>query len=368
MATTPDTLTGPADIIAALPGIFGFYPQESTVIVGLYPPQDNGGAVRLGPVMRTDLSRTELLLPMLRETPGGRCCAFYAVIVSRIPNSKLVEEAKEQLYAFSSADGTPLIDACWHVSEVAHGTPYTIVFGPAPAQLAASALGGAWVSGTVSSVVSSPAMRALVDNGALPELERADTFRFFEPWDERAYTHPDCDPEAAAQSGARLEKLLSRRSAAAGEILADGCALLHDVDEAPLVEPLDYTGTGSVFGTDGDGVELAALLTRSVLRDSLVIDALSSPLRSARGLLWVAKAYRGTIRANALTLWAVVAVHMGLSSWAITALTLAQEEVHGHNLSQLLIAMMHNGMEGELIDAAVTGCAASWAAVGAQPA
>ncbi|SDL77243.1 protein of unknown function [Corynebacterium mycetoides] len=365
MTHTPESLHGPSDIIAALPGIFGFYPQESTVVVGLYPPEHAGGAVRLGPVMRADLCHTHHILPALTDTPGGDCVAFYAIVISRIPNSQLVADTKEALFNFADGEGIPLIDACWHVSEVAEGTPYTIVFGPSPAQLAAGGMGPEWMQGTVSSVASSPSMVSLLRNGGLPELDRADTFRFFEPWGDAVRGHPDYDPDEVGARAAELAQACelacdADRRTAAG-IIEEGCALLHDVAERPLIQPLECTNRTRVFGLEGDATEIAALLSVKRARDAMIIDALASPLRAATAFLWVAKAFRGDVRANALTLWATVATARNLNSWAVVALTCAQEEVPGHHLSLMLLTMLNHGMQEKLVESAVSGCALSWA-------
>ena len=360
MDLTPGTLNGPQDIIAALPGIFGFYPQESTVIVGIYPA-DSDGTTRLGPVMRADLAHTHHILPALIDTPGGECIAFYAVIISRIPNSTLVEETKELLFNFSSAEGTSLIDACWHVSEIAHGTPYTIVFGPNPAHLAHVDRGEEWISGTVPCVVSSPSMKPLLHNGALPELDRADTFRFFEAWDDIDPTHPDCDPAAAARRATELALLRDTDTATLAAEIDYACAMLHELRPRPMIHEVARPGRASIFAHPGDGVDLAAMLAMRWSRDLLVIDALKSPQSAAAALLWVAKAYRGEIRANALTLWATIATARHLSSWAVVALSCAQEEVPGHSLSELLLTMLHNGLQENLVETAESGCAMAWA-------
>ena len=360
MEHSPDTLSGPSEIIAALPGIFGFYPQESTVVVGLHASADDSGATRLGPVMRADLAHTHHILPALVDTPGGECFAFYAILISRIPDSALVKETRDMLYNFRDEEGNALIDACWHVSEVAQGTPYTIVFGPSPAQLAEAGMGRDWVSGTVASVVSSPSMRALLHNGGLPELERADTFRFFAAWDRATTGRLTVSQSEAGERGRTLARMRDDGDPQVPGIVADACSLLHEALPRPLVEPLEWQPAAEVFECALDAGELAAILSRPAFRDTLVIDALTSPQSASTALLWVAKAYRGEIRANALALWATVAVSRELNSWSVVALVCALEEVPGHSLSSMLLTMLHNGMQEELLEIARAGCAMSW--------
>ncbi|AWB84157.1 DUF4192 domain-containing protein [Corynebacterium liangguodongii] len=365
MTLSQQPLTGPSDIIAALPGIFGFYPQESTVIVGLlsdgFTFANGKTSAVLGPVMRADIAHTHHMLPALLHTPGGQCEAYYAVIVTRIPDSELVSRTTELLSSLRSPQGGPLIDACWHVSEIAHGTPYTLVFGPNEEQRQASGLGKDWAGGTVSSVASSPAMEQLLSNGGLPELGREEAFAFFDPFDPEPEGHPDYDPPAARALGNQLAAAYRDGEFGVWEDFAERCAIIHEAMARPVITECE--ADASVFACPGDGVELAAMLSRRCGRDALIVDALASPLSAATALAWVAKAYSGEIRANALSLWAIIATERKLSSWAIIALTCAQLEEPGHSLSEMLLTMLHNGMHDELVETAAAGCAMTWEAI-----
>lgn len=50
----------PGNLIAALPALLGFTPEESLVFVGLYNSSSNGRTMRIGPVVRADLNYESL--------------------------------------------------------------------------------------------------------------------------------------------------------------------------------------------------------------------------------------------------------------------------------------------------------------------
>lgn len=360
--TTPGKLTGPGDLIAALPGILGFYPQESVVLVGLDHHSDPRCAT-LGPVMRADLTHAVELCDALTGLPDVADLAVYAVIVSRIPDSELVRDATEALFDAENSRGFMLVDACWHVSEIATGTPYDIVFGPAPCAPGEEPLADHWVRGTVASVMSSPAMKALLDNGVLPELSREDTFRYFDPLppeDDADAENREALARVAFSRGVELQDRIMRGDRGALAAAAEACLVVHGAPERPLLAPWDEACGHDLLGEEEDRLAVATMLARSRLRDRLISDALTSPLPAAHMMIAVAKTFGGVIRANALCVWAIIAVDRGLVSWAVAALTAAQIEVPGHSFSEVLIGVIHVGKHDELTAAVREGSISPW--------
>ncbi|WP_291313739.1 DUF4192 domain-containing protein [Corynebacterium sp. UBA2622] len=360
---SPEHLTGPSDLIACLPGVLGFYPHESVVVLGLHSDTDPS-CVTLGPVLRADLTHAAELCAALRDLPAEGCIGYYALLVTRIPDSDLAREAGDALFNAGDSAGSSLIDACWTVSEIATGTPYRIVFGPGPGALAADPLGPHWISGAVSSVMGSPAMRALLDNGILPELNREDTFSYFdvlEPADDGERDSWEALGRLAVSRGTDLLARVAQGDRAAAAAAAEACLVLHSAPARPLVSPWEGAETRDLLGEEDDRLALATMLSRSMLRDRLLNDALTFPLPAAHALLCVAKTFTGVIRANALSIWAVIAVDRGLTPWAVAALTVAQTELPGHNLSGVLLSLVRTGHHEKLTEAARLGCDAAWA-------
>ena len=358
--SAPENLSGPSDLVASLPGVLGFYPQESLIILGL-TEAEAPNCVTLGPVMRADLTHAAQLCDALHRMPVDDCVAFYAVIVSRIPDSELVKAAVASLYDATHDCGCPMISACWHVSEIASGTPYNIVFGPGPSPLTGEPLGAHWVSGTVSSVIASPAMKNLLDNGALPQLSREDTYRYFDPLpsgDEAEEDNRDALAKLATRRGSELLERLSRGDRAAHTAAAEACLVLHSPPPRPLISPWEELSAAELeklLGEEDDRLTLATMLSRSALRDRLIGEALETPLTAAHAVLCAAKLFPGTIRANALSVWAIIALDRGLTSWAVAALCTAQDELPGHSLSELVLCLVRAGQQDKLLQAVRAG-------------
>lgn len=349
---------GPADIIASLPGVLGFYPQESALIIHLVDTGD-GDMVRLGPVLRADLCHTAQLEAGMREIPDSDRCARAALIVTRIPNSDLARDACETLYGMTGRDGDLLVDLCWHVSEIAAGTPYSLLFGPLPGDFLRSGMASEWVTGTVNSVVTQPTMQALLAQGALPELSREDTRAYFDPVDRDDLRAARDAAPGIYRLGQTLAGAVRNDAPLVRDAMRDACEVLRNAPDAPLVGAPDQR-LGEVFAAEEDLEILAAALSRTQLRDCLFSTALEHPQSSGAALLAVARNFDGVIRANALSLWAVVAVKLQLSSWAGAALECAQEEVPDHSLSEILHILLRTGNHAGVLECAEFGCAGVW--------
>ncbi|MEH0146275.1 DUF4192 domain-containing protein [Corynebacterium sp. Q4381] len=356
----PDTtLSGPADFIASLPGVLGYYPQESAVIMSLWLDDESGEPV-LGPVLRTDLCHAGNLQDAVDEVDTHNAIGHMAVVVTRIPNSGLALDAVEALYALKDAQGLALVDVCWHVSEIAPGTPYSLVFGPPPGELVTAGFGDDWVGGTVASVMQQPTMGALLAQGALPELRKDDTRAFFDA---------SCrgDQEAAASGAAHCYHLgdnlieqLEANPSAARDLALEACVDLASAPPHPLVGGAEHLRFDDVFTSTQQMERVATMLTRSQLRDSLFNTALDHPKEAGAVMLTIARNFEGVIRANALSVWAVIAVKLKLANWASVALMCAQEEVPGHSLSYILDQLLRGGEHEGLLQSARSGCDATW--------
>jgi hypothetical protein len=79
--TAPEILHGPGDLIAALPGLLGYSPRESVVIVGVGPAEELTIILR---VDRADLLRADAAAGLARSVAAGlvRSGARLAVIVA----------------------------------------------------------------------------------------------------------------------------------------------------------------------------------------------------------------------------------------------------------------------------------------------
>ncbi|OIR42456.1 hypothetical protein BJP08_03895 [Corynebacterium sp. NML140438] len=368
------SLFGPSDIIAALPGVLGFYPQESVVVLGILPDSQDAGGLQLGPVVRVDLARLDALVENLKTDTsqyllGDDVLAYLGIIVSRIPDSDLVIGATERLHYLEEETGFK-IDLCWHVSEIAQGTPYTLLFGPSEVPDGEYTLSASLISGSVASVISSPSMRPYVEQGILPELDRGDTFEYFEPIDTESVHVAKEIQEKTRKNGLRLLKDLWE-SSIQEQGKSSAQLAKHEIEntiddllrspESCLIGQRDVPPPSEMSEPMRNALEgLAALLTHALLRDTLIPAILKHPKRVAGPLLFLARHAEGTVRANALALWAIVAVRCELGSWAGVALQCALQEMPDHSLSDVLLQLLAIGQYEGLLHAVQEGGEAVW--------
>lgn len=354
-------LCSPSHLIATIPGSLGYFPNESVVLINVYSHPAADQALDIGTYLDADVGNTESIQRALQLIPVGRHVATFAVIVTRVPDSQMVAVAVEGLRRAADEFGE-IVEACWIVSEVADGTPYHLVFGPGICS--ARNLWGwddTYQCGTVSSIVAAEPMRPLIDQGALPELHKDELFAHFDPVSTPDARKCQALAPSAYRQGGELMDLVDVAPALARERLERACDIFFG---APNTSVIDNDGSliiADVFTCAEDVELLASVLSRNALRDCLIVDALNHPRAAAAVLLTIARNFSGRIRANALCLWAMVAVSLGLTGWASAALASAQMEVPGHSLSGLLASVLGIGQGHALLELCRQGCADTWA-------
>ena len=356
---TDYTLSGTGDFIASIPGLLGYFPQESAIVVTL-ELDEHAGAACIGQVLRTDVGDAEQVAAMASMAPAGPALAHLGLVVSRIPDSMLVRDAVKALYTATDIRGKAVVDACWHVSEIAAGTPYCLLFGPAASEIAQAGLSRDLLSGTVSSIITQPTMEPLIAQGALPELDKDDTRSFFDcfkPGEGRA-THPEAT--RARRRGKRLVQQLAVTPDTVRAEVSRACAVLVQAPELPFVGSGKRARPAEVVGNAVDLETVVAVLSQPLLRDCLFQTAICNPRSAASVLLAIARSFDGEIRANALSLWGVIAVRLRLTSWAQAAIDAAQEAMPEHSLSDILHQLLRMGAHEKILDSALAGCDEVW--------
>lgn len=165
MSTYSQTLTSHGDILANIPGILGFYPQDS-LVVAFFERNDDTHGLHLGPLARLDLNDAiETLVNNQAQFTAwsGRvnADAIIAYVVSSDPS------AADDLAEFLLSEDSPLptVLAIIQVPEITSGTGWWTVY----QQLSLSAPR----SGTVSEVAGSLTLQQMIlDTGQLPALSR----------------------------------------------------------------------------------------------------------------------------------------------------------------------------------------------------
>lgn len=341
---TTNILSSPGDIIAAIPGILGYYPHESVIIIGFHYTGPEG--LSLGPVMRTDITNVAALWEAAHTAPASESDVVLAFVITRTPecsHGRVAIETLEQIYSLYDE---PFIDACWSLSEIAMGSHYHLEFG----EIARTG----WGSGVISSVIHSAAMRPLIEQGQLPALTRDEALNFF------ATPHAVSDgvEDVVRLAYARADELVTRLQhgkPGPAEALEQAQRILSGLTPHPLLHPPHSDQVWGAFEEEDDLLTIATVLARSQLRDCLVTPALDQPASYAAGLLSTALMCSGVIRANALSLWAIVALHEGVVPAAHAALAVVIEELPGHSLAGALQEGLSLGAHDALIDAVREG-------------
>ena len=135
--------TQPGQLIANIPGILGFYPTNCVVVVTLCTTLNDETSCAInphevaliGPVLRADFDRVgDLDRAVAALDAQASITSLFAVIITDDPDSGEALQAQELLFCAAGADGTALVDACWHVSEIATGAAYRLLFGTTAGQ------------------------------------------------------------------------------------------------------------------------------------------------------------------------------------------------------------------------------------------
>lgn len=355
-----ELLRSPAQLIASIPGALGYFPNESVVLINAYSPPGTSPTLEIGAYLDADVGNTESIQRALQRIPLVRHVATFAVIVTRVPESQMVAVAAEGLRMAADAFGE-IVEACWIVSEVADGTHYQLLFGPDPDTASAVWEWSAdYEHGTVTSVAAAKPMRPLIDHGVLPELHKSEVFTHFEPVHEPDVETGETLAPAAHRRGAELFELVKTAPELARGPITRACAAYDAAPNARLIDTEGSLIIADVF-TSHDDVELfAAMLSGSRLRDFLIIDAMERPRAAGAVLLTIARNFSGEIRANALCLWAMIALSQGLIGWASAALACAEGELPGHSLSGLLGSVLDIGQGHSLLELCRQGSLDTW--------
>ncbi len=165
MFTYSQTLTSHGEILANIPGILGFYPQNSLVLAFFERNSDTPGR-HLGPLARLDLDdAVQTLIDNQQQfsalSDRDNADAIIAYVVSADPS------AADDLAEFLLSEDSPLptVLAIVQVPEITSGTGWWTIY----QQLSLSAPR----SGVVSEVTGSLTLQQMIlDTGQLPALSR----------------------------------------------------------------------------------------------------------------------------------------------------------------------------------------------------
>ncbi|GAB3694837.1 DUF4192 domain-containing protein [Corynebacterium nasicanis] len=324
MTTATTALTSPGQIAANLPGILGFYPHDSLVFV-TFTVAETAHRYELGPVLRIDLDQLDILPELARAIDDTHPDMVFGYIVTTRPEAEIADiirtlhEATEE----SMLD----LDLAWVTPEILTGEPVTLGFSQSPEVL--PPLGTAWWKDVVAPVVVARAMAPLLAQGELPELNRE------EAQEHLRHGTPHHEATDCAQLTAfALDRAQALPEARYPALAADARLLIDESRDLPLAE---------ILAEEEVLLTMATLLGTAELRDLIIEDILAVPAAGAPLMLAVARTFTGLIRHNALCVYALCMVELGLSMRTSHALLAALEEDPTHMLARLLLAPAQRG-------------------------
>lgn len=355
-------LTTPGQLIANIPGTLGFFPTESLVLIGASAEHcddcdgdDGDDAVVLaehGPILRVDIGDLRGYTEAQRILSTLHCTVVFAVIISKAPQ-RVIDELAEILYQ----SGTPgsacgahslVIDACWHVPDIAEGELYEQWFGPRVAHHGQPHDGWWSAVGRVPALETTPSFEALKEAGSIPASSREAYINQFR----------DSNRFLGEEECARLHEQARRIGADLGNegflaiVSPEGTEKydLHDVvcDSALVCAEIAQEHAAALAGDFMDRASVVdALLADEELlftiglwlahvrsRDVALAQFLAAPDAAALIMEAVVATFKGDIRANALVILGVCSTLAGHPNRFNAALNLATNAYPHHTLSR----------------------------------
>ena len=337
----------PGHLFANIPGILGYYPQESLVLM-CFLPSGGGAKKKLGPVIRLDLWRDEAITgvgdALYRYDPEF----LLAFIITQAVDSPQVRAVATQLRAYGDSSVFPApVTSCWVSSEIFSGNPYQLVFDLNDPQFDdVRRYGRGWRKGTIEHIAASASCTALLEEGDLPEVDRDSAVRTFELYPHLGVAAARRNARRAIRQGHRLLSRIQSGSGDISEELESIGALCRAVEDSP---PL--AGSTAVIQ------RAAALLSDSDLRDCLVMVFAEHRVAARLVCLEVARSHTGRVRANALCLFALCSFNSPASMRGYHALQVALREDPQHRLTTLLLEAYVRGNVSGILAAAQRGSA-----------
>ena len=335
MTTYSQTLTSHGDILANIPGILGFYPQNSLVLAFFERNSDTPG-LHLGPLARLDLDdAVETLVNNQTQFSAWTDRVNTDAVIAYVVNSD--PSAADDLAEFLLSEDSPLptVLAIVQVPELTSGTGWWTVY----QQLSLSAPR----TGVVSEVAGSLTLQQMIlDTGQLPALSREELEERLNSTahgiDDAVYRDIIADVEGYENEIHFLRDDLQQEYAQATEGIADPTdaqairAALRCFTTPMLRDPL----LGALLDEPQQGLVFAERLMRVVPRDWLKmrsqITATVAVLAQATGQTGLAgvAAHRATELSDTENFPNLVArsINLGLGSKLITSVRQGAEKAH----------------------------------------
>nr|WP_246858091.1 DUF4192 domain-containing protein [Corynebacterium sp. sy017] len=342
-------------LLADIPGHFGYYPEESVVFLSFRHVKNNATVthtdsentwsicsdnIEPGPIIRLSLADLDYAHDVGVAVRSIGANIVLAVIITRENVDKL-DELHAKLMHIAN-DAVSEIVGCWWVPEIKTEAEYQLLFADENF-FPDMEKNSQWYQGKVAFISCSPVMQAIMRKGELPDLTREEAMDYF----SHRYSAFSADKreqlnKIAVSNGMNLQIQMFSENISVSELLTEFEKELLCTDDRTA-----YNSELLVF--------FAAHFATSFVRDRIILALLNQPQAAKIILLAVARSFSGEIRANALTLFAILVFIYGPHFRGVIALQQAQLAVPGHILSKLILKGYQRGMTKELLGAICRG-------------
>ncbi|MCS4535236.1 DUF4192 domain-containing protein [Corynebacterium sp. HS2168-gen11] len=318
----------PADLMANIPGILGYFPRESVVFASFVQKADD--YFSLGPILRIDFDKLRYLPDAGAALAAVQSAVTVAVIVTDNTDRDVIQEVLHAIETASITGECP-VAACWQVSEIYTQAPYELKFyHPYTAKVLSGvfrklAASPAWKQGEVGAISQAKSTQELLADGYLPELSKDDALDYFKAPHDVSASVIDAQTIKAKQYGNVLLKAITDEPAIVHDNMLRLQAIMQEASQLHW-EP-----------NEEDRLYLAALLSNKRLRD-IYMHELVGNMAAAKAIgLMVSRNFAGDVRSNGLCVYALTALVHKPTPRALFALEAALFDTPDHRLAQLVM-------------------------------
>jgi len=332
----------PAQTLANIPGVLGYYPHQSIIFVTFrHHRDDTHSRWALGPTLRIDIDSLDALPEVGEVLTAEHADVVLAFVIGRFPtqDGTTLDEITTTLAQAADTHIVP-IDACWHATTITNNGTYQLRFEQTPSLTDRGLPTAGWRHGRIADIPTAQATQQLLADGDLPELTRDDCFTAF----DKAATDPTTWRDRASNVANLAAQLAVDAQCCPSQFQAWFTTLETELIrlEQPLPTP------------PGPGADIidtcAAMLSITRIRDA-AINLLLDHDRAARTLaLEVARHFDTPIRTEALCVFALCALIRHNTPKALHALMVARAEQPNHTLTRYLLLAYQHELTENLIE------------------
>lgn len=330
------TASLPAQALANIPGVLGYYPHQSIIFATFRRSQAT--TFHLGPILRIDIDCLDVLPEVGEILTAERADVVLAFVITASPTNRgtTLTDITHALAQAADAQLIP-IDACWFATSITNNGRYRLLFEANPSLITRGVSAVGWRQGRIANIAQAKATQYLLQEGDLPELTRQECFTMF---------------NKAAVSPAEWEARASNVANLAAQLAVDAeCSVVQfqawfrwlESELTRLSEPAAAEPTAESVD------KFAAMLSMIKVRDA-ALNMLLLHHQGARILaLAVAQNFDAPIRNQALCVYALCTMKNRNVPKALHALMVSRSENPEHVLTQYVLMGYQRNLVQQLL-------------------